>query len=129
LPENWTLEYELASSKLYKYLIQACRVAQKEKSVSFAPNDSLFATIKTAVETEYTAEQLADAKETYSIFRPFNDGTISKAGTAQYLAEILSSTEGAERDKVVGILKTDQSLKYIREAIYYVTEPESKPAE
>jgi putative ATP-dependent endonuclease of OLD family len=129
LPENWTLEYELASSKLYKYLIQAYRVAQKEKSVSFTPTGDLFTTIKTSVETEYTAEQLTDAKETYSIFRPLNEGIISKAGTAQYLAEILSSTEGAERDNVVSILKTDQSLKYIRDAIYYVTESESKPAE
>ena len=87
--------------------------------IGFEPNN--------AGENEYVLKiwlQLTDSKQIYEIFKPLNEGKVSKASTAQYLAEILNRTNETERIMVINILKTDPFLKYLRDAIYYVTKQE-----
>ena len=57
-----------------------------------------------------------------------NDGTVSKAITAQYLAGMLAGelapvNDGTvKRDEVKSIVENDEKLKYLVGAIKYVTE-------
>ena len=71
--------------------------------------------IKIKVEEKYTGN--SDEKIAYELFKPVNDGVVSKAIVAQYLAEELKSDkEGYKR-----IIEADDCLKYIVEAINHVT--------
>lgn len=123
LPEQWTLEYEIASGKLYKYLYQAVELARIEKSNPyFSVDDDYFTAVKDDAERKYTNEVLTDKHQIYEIFLPVCKGDVSKAIVAQYLAQILT------REKEAGInlkdlFSSDPCLKYIVDAIYYVTEP------
>ena len=64
----------------------------------------------------------------YKIFEPLNDGTVSKAITAQYLAGMLAGElapvrdETVRRDEVMSIFENVDKLKYIVQAFKYVTE-------
>ena len=53
----------------------------------------------------------------YEIFKPINDGTVSKAIVAQYLAAII---ESGDRD-YKNLFETDESLAYLTKAINHVT--------
>jgi putative ATP-dependent endonuclease of OLD family len=123
LPEQWTLEYEIASSKLYKYLCQAIELAKIEKSNPyFSVNDSDFSSIKATIDRLYSAEFLTDKQGIFNIFQPVCNSAVSKAIVAQYLAQILI------KEKELGVnveemILTDLQLKYIVDAICYVTEP------
>ena len=123
LPEQWTLEYEIASSKLYKYLCQAIGLAKIEKSNPyFSASDDDFNSIKETVDSRYSTDILTDKQQVYDIFKPVCDGVVSKAIVAQYLAQILI------KEKELGVnveemILTDLQLKYIIDAICYVTEP------
>ena len=67
-------------------------------------------------------------EERYKIFEPLNDGTVSKAITAQYLAGMLAGElapvrDGTvSRDAVRSIVENDDKLNYLVEAIKHVTE-------
>lgn len=123
VPEQWTLEYELASSKLYKYLIQATLVAKAEKNNPQKIIDKTFLIeIKDEVERACQDDVLTDPNKIYKIFYPVSNGNISKASTAQYFAEILDSTSEID-DTLFEKLKSDPYLEYLCDAIYHVTEP------
>jgi len=125
LPIQWTLEYEIASSKLSKYLLQAIKITSIEKSCPASIIDEeLFTTVKNEIETEF-AEKILSNQDVYAIFKPLSNGIVSKASTAQYLAEILEKADKAD-EKVKEKLQSDPYLKYIRDAIYHVTEPEKE---
>lgn len=99
LPQEWTLEYEIAGSGLYRL----------------------------EVTEVYPDRRIPTKEETYKIFKPLNDGTVSKAITAQYLAGMLAgelapvSDGTVKRDEVRSIVENDEKLKYLVEAIKYVT--------
>lgn len=122
LPLKWTLEYDLACSSLYQYLDQAISVVKIEK---YQPtkiiNDSVFLEVKTEVEKKYLGIELT-SQQSYDIFKPLSKGSVSKASTAQYLAEILER-EGKKDPTLKTTLKSDPYLKYLCDAIYHVTEP------
>jgi putative ATP-dependent endonuclease of OLD family len=123
LPEQWTLEYEIASGKLYQYLCQAIELAKIEKSNPyFCINNDDFNSIKDETTKLYSAEILTDKQKIFDIFKPVCNGNVSKAIVAQYLAEILNREKEAGID-VKGMICSDPFLKYIVDAIYYVTEP------
>ena len=118
-PKAWTLEYDLASSGLFKELEVAKRLAKYLDSSSSAYlTDEIIQEIKEEVDEESLTQ---DAGTVYKIFKPLNEGKISKATTAQCLALILEQTEGIKE-----ILLDDPYLAYLRDAIYHVTEP-NKP--
>jgi putative ATP-dependent endonuclease of OLD family len=123
LPEQWTLEYEIASSKLYKHLYQAIELARIEKSNPyFSVIDDDFNYIKNKADELYNVDTLTDKHQIYDVCQPVFNGVVSKAIVAQYLAQILT------RDRESGInfkdlISSDLYLRYIVDAIYYVTEP------
>lgn len=122
LPKKWTLEYDIACSGLYKLLDQAVLIANIEKSnSSIMIEDLFFENVKAEIEEKYTEAGLT-SQISYDIFKPLNNGSISKASTAQYLAEILER-ESIKDSTLKMTLKTDPYLKYLCNAIYHVTEP------
>ncbi|GHV49093.1 hypothetical protein FACS1894181_06980 [Bacteroidia bacterium] len=123
LPKQWTLEYEIASSKLYKYLYQAIELAKAEKSnPDFSANNVIFDSIKSETNIKYLLGTLSNKQEIYDIFEPICKGNASKAIVAQYLAEILNREKEAGVD-VKDMICSDPFLKYLVDAICYVTEP------
>lgn len=109
--KNWTLEYEIAKSGLYKELAMAVCMAKGEQigtSISFEE-------AKETIDETYidgTNDTVA-----YKIFKPINDGVVSKAIVAQYLSEILESNIEEYRP----VLETDENLVYLFDAIKHVT--------
>lgn len=129
LPQAWTLEYEIAGSGLYRLLATAIKAAQMEKAQPKAEigNDALNKLWKKVTEV-YPDGHRPTKEETYKIFAPLNDGTVSKAITAQYLAGMLAgelapvSDGTVNRDAVKSVVENDDKLKYLVEAIKHVTE-------
>ena len=129
LPQAWTLEYEIAGSGLYRLLATAVKAAQMEKAQPKADidNDTLNKLWKKVTEV-YPDRHRPTKEERYKIFEPLNDGTVSKAITAQYLAGMLAGElapvrDGTvSRDAVRSIVENDDKLNYLVEAIKHVTE-------
>lgn len=118
LPLKWTLEYDLACSAIYKQLACAINVSEYEKR---NPTKEIAIGIITDIQNEIAAKYpnaTPSSDESYKIFSPLLKGDISKASTAQYLADILREDTAAH-----DILKTDPYIKYIIDAICHVTEP------
>ena len=53
----------------------------------------------------------------YQIFKPINDGSVSKAIVAQYLAEIIES----KAEECKSVFESDENLAYLVEAIKHAT--------
>ena len=128
LPKDWTLEYEIAGSGLYRLLDMAIKLAQIEKKFpDYELTDERLLELWGKVKEEYPDDHLPSKKESYKIFAPLNDGTVSKAITAQYLAgmiagELLPVKENDDlKEKVRSIIANDERLKYITKAIEHVT--------
>lgn len=138
LPDHWTLEYEIAKSGLYKFLKQAIFIAKKEDNKYFEYNENLIKKAQKAVDEKLHNGVEEDAsiekkvapnnQLAYDIFKGLNDKDVSKASTAQYLADLLLKTHESEKkrgEKVTSIqkiLRTDENLRYLVDAIYHVTE-------
>lgn len=120
LPIKWTLEYDIACSKLYQHLDSAISVANKEKNNPLESiNDVIIKEINEDVKTKYEGTSLT-TQMSYDIFKPLCKGNLSKASTAQYFAEILELANN--ESTITNILKSDPCLKYLCDAIYHVTE-------
>lgn len=129
LPQAWTLEYEIAGSSLYKLLATAIKAAQQEKAhPELEITDKILNQLWNDVTDEFPDGGIPTKEVGYKIFEPLNDGTVSKAITAQYLAGMLAGElapvrdETVSRDAVRSIVENDDKLKYLVEAIKYVTE-------
>lgn len=112
LPKCWTLEYDIAKSSLFKKIALAIELAKAEiqnKEI----NEQLTTKLEKKIDKKFnhgTNDQIA-----YEIFKPLNDGNVSKAITAQYMASLLSD---ADKDTI----ETDEYWNYIVNAIKHVTE-------
>ena len=129
LPEAWTLEYEFAGSGLYRLLETAIRAAKKEAANQEQEiTDEVLKNLWNEVINDYPEGNTPTKEVVYKIFEPLNEGTVSKAITAQYLAGMLAGElapvrdETVSRDAVRSIVENDDKLKYLVEAIKYVTE-------
>lgn len=129
LPQAWTLEYEIAGSSLYKLLATAIKAAQQEKDhPELEITDKILNQLWNDVTNEFPNGGIPTKGEAYKIFKPLNDGIISKAITAQYLAGMLAgelapvSDGTVNQDEVRYIVENDDKLKYLVEAIKHVTE-------
>lgn len=126
LPNQWTLEYEIACSKLQKYLFCAVYVAKREDNKKFRYEKALLEADKKWAEL-YGGETIEDDKQrAYDIFSELDDGKASKAATAQYLADMLSKQYQKEigdnsENTIKYILEHDPYLQYIIDAIKHVT--------
>lgn len=128
LPKSWTLEYEIAESGLYRLLATAIKVAQKEENdPDLEITDELIMTLWHDVEEKYPNDYALTKVDSYKMFEPLNEGAVSKAITAQYLAGMLLgvlppvSNGVVNKDDVKRIVKTDEKLKYLVKAIEHVT--------
>lgn len=109
--KNWTLEYEIAKSGLNKELDIAVKMAKGEQA-------GYMVTFEDAKkESDEAYEDGTNDAVAYQIFKPINDGVVSKAIVAQYLAEILES----HPEEYKAILESDKHLEYLVEAIKHVT--------
>lgn len=129
LPKAWTLEYEFAGSGLYRLLETAIRAAKKEAANQEQEiTDEVLKNLWNEVINDYPEGNTLTKEVVYKIFEPLNEGTVSKAITAQYLAGMLAgelapiSDGTVNRDEVKSIVENDDKLKYLVEAIKYVTE-------
>ena len=108
--KNWTLEYEIAKSGLYKELDIAVKMAKGEQAGKVTFEDA-------KKETDETYKDGTNDTVAYQIFKPINDGAVSKAIVAQYLAEIIES----HPKEYKAILESDKHLEYLVKAIKHVT--------
>lgn len=127
LPDNWTFEYEFAKSTLYKELEIAIRLAFREKeNANFVFSIDMIKELRLQVDEELNTKTFDD-KLSYEIFKPLNDGTVSKAMTAQYLGAVLEDKVKTEKklgvSQTLEAIKTDPNLQYIIKSIEKVTKP------
>ena len=109
--KHWTLEYEIAKSGLYQELATAVVLAKAEQ----VGKELTVEEAKKEAESKYN-DGINDAMA-YEIFKPINDGTVSKAIVAQYLAAII---ELGDKD-YKSLFETDENLEYLTKAINHVT--------
>lgn len=109
--KHWTLEYEIAKSGLFKELAMAVCLAKGEQTGNPVKEEDA----KKEVEEKY--KDRTNDVVAYDIFKPINDGIVSKAIVAQYLAEILESNPA----KYKAILESDENLSYLVDSIKHVT--------
>ena len=107
----------------------AIKAAQQEKDhPELEITDKILNQLWNDVTNEFPNGGIPTKGEAYKIFKPLNDGTISKAITAQYLAGMLAgelapvSDGTVNQDEVRYIVENDDKLKYLVEAIKHVTE-------
>lgn len=111
LPKCWTLEYDLAKSALFKKMALSIELSKAEmKDIDI--DDNLVSQKEIEIEKKYNSAVTDEIA--YDIFKPLNDGVVSKAITAQYLSSLLSID-----DK--NTIETDEYLDYIVKAIKHVT--------
>lgn len=128
LPKDWTLEYEIARSGLYRLLVTATKAAKKETDNPWLEmTDETLLELWNTVKEDYPDGYVLTKKDIYRIFAPLNEGVVSKAITAQYLAGMISGelppVKGNDemKGKVKSIIETDDRIKYLKEAIEHVT--------
>ena len=127
LPQAWTLEYEIAGSGLYRLLATAIKAAQMEKDhPELEISNKILNQLWNDVTDDFPDKGIPTKEEAYKIFEPLNDGTVSKAITAQYLAGMLAgelapvSDGTVSLDEVKSVIESDDKLKYLVEAIKHV---------
>ena len=127
LPQEWTLEYEIAKSGLAKDLYIARVLAKAEDNNAISDFSKALNKAKTKAEKLWKDSDATTEEFAYGIFKPLNNQTVSKAATAQYLAEKINprsnkynNTEEAQLE-IINHLKNDPRLSYLVEAIYHVT--------
>ena len=126
LPQDWTLEYDIAESGLFRLLATAIKAADTEANEQEV-TDEILLDIWNKVKDAYPDGTLPTREISYKIFAPLNEGTISKAITAQYLAGmIVGDLPPAKENDVIKaeikrIINTDEKLKYLKDAIEYAT--------
>ena len=114
-PKKWTLEYDIACSKLCNHIATAIKLAEIEgKGVSVDAEE--IEKVKKQIESIGYEEN--NSKDAYTIFKPLNDSKVSKAITAQYLASLL---ENEDNNTIKKILLTDPYMSYLVDAIKHVT--------
>ena len=128
LPKAWTLEYEFAGSGLYRLLETAIRAAKKEAANQEQEiTDEVLKNLWKEVINDYPEGNTPTKEVVYKIFEPLNEGTVSKAITAQYLAGMLVGELPPVSDNIVDIeevkciVESDEKLKYLVDAINHVT--------
>lgn len=128
ITQNWTLEYEIALSGLKKNLHKAILTAdfiENHNELEVSPE--IQQQIDEQVEEDFSEwDNLSDTQKAYNIYKPLLDGGVSKAITAQLLAQILKdkTTNDADRNALKKLIEKDRYLAYLCNAIYHVTPSE-----
>jgi putative ATP-dependent endonuclease of OLD family len=105
--------------------IRAARIEADNQDVEMS--DETLLGLWNQVKADYPDEYAETKDDAYSIFAPLNDGAVSKAITAQFLAGMITGElppvkgDADLREKIKGIIENDARLKYIKEAIEHVS--------
>ena len=89
--------------------------------------DDVLLELWSKVKEDYPDGHVATREDAYNVFAPLNEGTVSKAITAQYLAGMISGelppVKGDEelKGRIKDLFLNDERLKYLKDAIEYVT--------
>ena len=107
----------------------AIRAAEKETNEQDQDiTGETLTSIWNEVKEEYPDGNITTRETIYEIFAPLNEGKVSKAITAQYLAGLLVGDLPPVKDndelkkEIKRIINTDEKLKYLKDAIEYVTD-------
>jgi len=119
---DWTLEYDIALSRLKKEFYTAVFRAEKiQNSDTYGLTPEKITDVKQKVETDFTtwtSEHKTEQEIAEAIYKDhILDKKISKAIIAQCFAALLKECEGI-KERIEG----DEKLKYLVDAIKYVTE-------
>ena len=119
---DWTLEYDIALSGLKKEFYTAVLRAEKiQNSDTYGLTPDKITEVNQKVETDFTtwtSERKADQEIAKSIYEGYMlDKKISKAIVAQCFAALLKECEVINER-----IEVDEKLKYLVDAIKYVTE-------
>ena len=115
MPQKWTLEYDIALGKLHNFIAIAIELAEKEKKEEIV-TEELIKEVECHIASLKYEEN--NPNHAYEIFKPLNDGKVSKAITAQYLAFLL---EKKDQIYIKEIINNDEHLSYLVDAINHVT--------
>ncbi|MFN3554837.1 MAG: AAA family ATPase [Bacteroidales bacterium] len=122
----WTLEYDLANSELAKYLNQSTLIAQllksrsKNKDFQWISDEEKTKRIEKADKLmSETWKSLNQPQIAFKIYSRLKENKASKTVNAQWLASLLLENEAETR----ALILDAPVVKYIRDAIYHVTEP------
>jgi putative ATP-dependent endonuclease of the OLD family len=129
---NWTLEYEISLSpfrkEFYKALLEAEKMSNSQSGMLKASKAKEVDAQVDADFRDWSSLWNADAREAekvaYELYKKtMLDKEISKAATAQVFAKNLQERlKGPDKSVLKSELQATSSLKYILDAIYYVTE-------
>ncbi|MCX6325040.1 MAG: AAA family ATPase [Bacteroidia bacterium] len=119
---DWTLEYDIALSEFKKEFYTALLQAEKiQNSDTYGLTPEKITDIKQKVETDFTtwtSEHKTEQEIAEAIYEDYMlNKKISKAIIAQCFAALLKECEGI-KERIEG----DEKLKYLVDAIKYVTE-------
>lgn len=126
LPQLWTLEYDIARSKMAKMLLFATQLARMDERGAIKDLCEASEKAKQKTLNKWGSRESISEEFAYEIFKPLNEKYVSKAITAQYLAEVIDETVNKSQDdkkSMQGILLDDPYLRYLVNAICHVTEP------
>ncbi len=119
---DWTLEYDIALSGLKKEFYTAVFRAEKiQNSDTYGLTPDKITEVNEKVKTDFatwTSEHKTDQEIANAIYKDYlRDKKISKAIVAQCFASLLKECEGIKER-----IEVDEKLKYLVDAIKYVTE-------
>lgn len=119
---DWTLEYDISLSTLKKEFYTAVLRAEKiQNSDTYGLTPAKITEVKQRVETDFTtwtSEHKTEQEIAEAIYKDYMlDKKISKAIVAQCFAALLKECEGIKER-----IEVDEKLKYLVDAIKYVTE-------
>lgn len=117
---HWTLEFSLACSVLAKLLYRSIHLNRYQKPLSKSKRREYFDLVK-EIEKD-NLDEIEKMQVAYKIFKPVNDGLVSKAEVAQtlsiYIEMIIKEYPTKSKELRDNILK-DESLKYLIDAILH----------
>lgn len=127
----WTMEYDLSIGSLKELLNNATYIAQliksryQNKTFRWITDEEKEERIEKADKflERWDENGFSDEYQAFLIYQRLKNNLASKSVTAQWLAKLIDE----EEEKFKPLIKSDEQLKYIRNAIYHVTEqPESE---
>jgi len=124
----WTMEYDVACGELQNEIFQAIHIAKLQHSRTKNQDFRGLSSAEISKRKSEVNVKLASFKSKYEgnskrvafeIYKTLDNNGASKAVTAQYFADILRS----DKSKYASILRNDAQIKYIIDAIEFVTKP------
>ncbi|MEQ9261914.1 MAG: AAA family ATPase [Owenweeksia sp.] len=133
----WTMEHDLASGDLSKFIYKAVRIAQlitgwsKKGEYKSPSSERIVKQIENADKQfqEWINNGFDSRRIAFEIYKPLDNKSASKAVTAQWLAKLLmdrhkedmTATQPSNHDTMKHLLETDPQVRYLVNAINHVT--------